>query len=418
VGGEFVEGFGGDYGAVHVRQQQAFGAAGGGLEDGVYGGGLQGGGYGFGGGGDGEGEVGGFFGGEPGGVFGAEGSGDAAQGLGGQRGGWGRDQGEGMHGGGPCGGRAGVTRRVVIVTGPTCSGKSALALMLAELLGGVVINADAMQCYADLAVLTARPSAADMGRAPHALYGVADGAEAVSVAWWREAALGVIGGRSLLPILCGGSLMYLDALLHGLAAVPDPGEAARAEARGLLAAMGSAGLHGKLAEVDPVTAGRVRPSDGQRVARAYEVWRGTGRGLVSWQEAGRAGAGFDCRAVVLMPDRAVLRGAIAGRWEAMMDGGAIAEVDALCARGLDPALPVMRAHGVPELSAWRRGEMGLDEAGRRAKLATGQYTKRQATWLRHHRLGEVYTIDARWDAKSQHSVHHMAPMMEFLSSEG
>ena len=310
-------------------------------------------------------------------------------------------------------------RRAVIVAGATCSGKSGLAMALAERLDGVVINADAMQCYRELRVLTARPAPADEALVPHALYGVRSAAEPATAAWWRAAALEVIEGTTRLPILCGGSGMYLQALLHGLAEVPDPGPAARQEARSLMAALGADGLHARLAQEDPDTAARLRPGDGQRVTRAWEVWRGTGRGLASWHAASLAQpAPLDVRAIVLKPDRAVLRAAIARRWEAMLAQGAADEVRALRAHRLDPALPVMRAHGVPELSAWLDGAIRLDEAGRRAVLAIGQYTKRQATWLKHHSLADdnhSFTIDAQWGADTQHNERNMTAMMDFLS---
>jgi tRNA dimethylallyltransferase len=275
----------------------------------------------------------------------------------------------------------------LIVAGPTCSGKSALALLLAERFGGTVINADAMQIYRELRVLTARPTPAEEARAPHALYGVRPAALAGSAAWWRQAALAemartVAAGR--LPILCGGTGLYVSALIEGLSQIPEPGEAARAEARQLLAALGAEALHARLAEADPVTAAQLRPTDSQRVARAWEVWRGTGQGLAAWQaEAALPPAAYDFAAIRLDPPRAELREAIATRFAAMLEDGALAEVQALLALGLSPALPAMRAHGVPELAAFLRGEITLAEAQRRACLATGQYTKRQATWFRH-----------------------------------
>ncbi len=189
-----------------------------------------------------------------------------------------------------------------------------------------------------------------------------------------------------MPILCGGSGLYLAALTEGIADIPDPGEAARAEARRRLAEQGPAALHAALAAVDPATAARLRPSDSQRIARAWEVWAGTGRGLAAWQAERGTPAPWRFAAILLDPPRAALREAIARRFAAMIAQGAVAEVAALLALGLDPALPAMRAHGVPELAAHLRGEITLAEAQRRAELVTGQYTKRQATWFRHHAL--------------------------------
>ena len=176
----------------------------------------------------------------------------------------------------------------LIVAGPTCSGKSALALALARQLDGVVINADAMQVYAELRILTARPTPADEALAPHRLYGVRPAAQPGSVAWWRTAALAELeaawaAGR--LPILCGGTGLYLRALTDGLADIPEPPDAVRREARALLDQVGAPALHARLAAVDPASAARLRPADGQRLARAWEVWRGTGRGIAAWTTA-------------------------------------------------------------------------------------------------------------------------------------
>ena len=176
--------------------------------------------------------------------------------------------------------------KALFVVGPTASGKSALALEIAERLGGTIINADSMQLYRELHLITARPSAADEARAPHLLYGVRPAAEAASVAWWRDAALAAMeeahaAGR--LPIICGGTGMYCAALTQGLAAIPPIPAPAREEARRLLAEEGPAALHARLAAEDPASAVRLRPSDSQRIARAWEVWRGTGRGIATWQ---------------------------------------------------------------------------------------------------------------------------------------
>lgn len=308
----------------------------------------------------------------------------------------------------------------LIVAGPTCSGKSALALGLAEALGGVVINADSMQVYRELRIVTARPSAEEEALVPHALYGVRPAAAASNAAWWRGAALAamdaaVAAGR--LPILCGGTGMYFSALVDGIAAIPECGEAARAEARWLLAEQGPVALHASLAKVDPATAARLRPSDSQRVARAWEVWRGTGRGLVAWQGEKGEAAAWRFSAILLDPPREVLRAAISGRFAHMLADGALEEVRALLALGLDPALPAMRAHGVPELAAHLRGEIGLEEAARRAELVTGQYTKRQATWFRHRRMADparTHTIHARISGLEQFSESERAEIFRFI----
>lgn len=316
-------------------------------------------------------------------------------------------------------------RRALIVAGPTASGKSALALALAERLRGSVINADAMQCIRDLRVLTARPGAEDEARAPHLLYGVRKAAEPTSVAWWRgeaAAALDAVAAEGRVPILCGGTGMYLASLTQGLAAVPEVPDHARAEARALLAAIGPEALHARLSAADPETAARLRPTDGQRIARAWEVWRGTGRGLAAWQrEPGLPPLGWDFAAILLDPPRDTLRAAIARRWDAMIEAGAVDEVRALLAQGLDPALPAMRAHGVPEIAAALRGEITPAEAGRRACLAIGQYTKRQATWFRHHPLappGRAHSIHARIEGAAQFPESELAKIASFLREPG
>ncbi len=308
------------------------------------------------------------------------------------------------------------------MAGPTCSGKSALALALAERLGGAIINADAMQCYRELRVITARPSPQDEARAPHALYGVLPAAEAGSAAWWRGQALEAMAqaqAQGRVPILCGGTGLYFLSLTEGLSAIPDPGEAARAAARLLLAELGPQALHRKLAAYDPETASRLNPADGQRIARAWEVWAGTGRPLAEWQRGKGPKAPWRFSAIHLDPPREALREAIASRFTQMLAQGAIEEVRAVL--GHDPALPAMRAHGVPELAAYLRGEITLPEAARRAELATGQYTKRQATWFRHHKLAEpaaTHTIHARYAHPTQFSESFTAQIIHFLQMPG
>lgn len=289
--------------------------------------------------------------------------------------------------------------RAVIVAGPTASGKSALAAMLAAELRGIVINADAMQLYRELRILTARPTPEEEAAVPHLLYGVRPAAESASAGWWRAAALAAMeetraaGG---LPILCGGSGLYLAALTDGLSAIPEVSADARAEARALLAELGPAGLHARLTSVDPATAARLRPSDSQRLARAWEVWRASGQGLAAWQAGEKTGAAWHFTAIMIEPPRVELRAAIGRRFGLMLEQGGLEEVRALVSLGLDPALPAMRAHGVPELAAHLVGRLTIEEAAARAVLVTGQYAKRQATWFRHHRLA---------DARHTHTIH-------------
>jgi tRNA dimethylallyltransferase len=312
----------------------------------------------------------------------------------------------------------------LLVAGPTASGKSALALEIAQRPGGTIINTDSMQVYRELRVLTARPTPDEEDLVPHRLYGIRPAAGAGSVAWWREQALAAMAdarAAGRLPILTGGSGMYFAALTEGIADVPDPGPDARAEARGLLAERGPTALHAELAAVDPATAARLRPEDSQRVARAWEVWRGTGLGLTAWQERKSEPAPWRFSAILLDPPRDSLRAAIATRFDTMMRQGALDEVRQLMALDLDPALPAMRAHGVPELSAYLRGALSIQEAGRRTELVTGQYTKRQATWFRHHMLApqtRTLTINARFSCLTQLSESERADLFTFIENSG
>lgn len=274
----------------------------------------------------------------------------------------------------------------ILVAGPTASGKSALALALAERLGGVVINADSMQVYRELRVLTARPSAEDEGRAPHRLYGHVPGAEAYSAGRFvRDAAAEIAAARSAgrLPIVVGGTGLYFKALLDGLSPIPDVPDDIRRHWRRQEAEQGAPALHGRLALRDPVMAARLEPGDGQRIVRALEVLEATGRSLASWQsEPGVPVLAAD-RAVklVLMPDRAVLRARCDARFEQMLEQGAEEEVAALVALGLDPGLPLMRALGVKPLVELLAGLTPRSMAVERAKAETRQFVKRQTTWL-------------------------------------
>jgi tRNA dimethylallyltransferase len=310
----------------------------------------------------------------------------------------------------------------LLVAGPTASGKSALALALAERLRGTIVNADSMQVYRELRVLTARPTPAEEARVPHKLYGVRPAAEPGSVAWWRAEALAAMRAAhdaDRLPILTGRTGLYFAALTHGLADIPDPGPQARAEARALLHDLGAPALHARLTAVDPATAGKLQPNDSQRIARAWEVWRGTGSGLAAWQARRGEPAPWRFTAILLDPPRADLRAAIATRFAAMLAEGALDEVRALLTQHLDPALPAMRAHGVPELAAVLRNEITLAQAGRRTELVTGQYTKRQATWFRHHPLAErMHTIHARFAGLTQFSERKFDEIVAFVQPPG
>jgi tRNA dimethylallyltransferase len=285
---------------------------------------------------------------------------------------------------------------VIIVAGPTASGKSALALALAEHYGGTVINADALQCYRDLRILTARPGAADEARAPHRLYGFLDAAERGSAARWRDLASAEIaaslgGGR--LPILVGGTGLYLRALMAGLAAVPDIPPAIRAEAAALYSRLGGARFRDRLAELDPVAAARLPYADRTRLMRAYEVVRATGTPIGEWQRKGAAPAPYRFAMLLLTPPRAALYTACDARFAAMVAAGGLAEAAALLARGLSPDLPAMKAVGLPELFAHLRGEAGLSAAIAAAQRATRRYAKRQMTWFRHQLNADLTCVE-------------------------
>jgi tRNA dimethylallyltransferase len=278
---------------------------------------------------------------------------------------------------------------LALIAGPTASGKSDLAVRLALALEergtpAVVINADSAQVYADLAVLSARPSGEDMRGVPHGLFGTWDGAVACSAADWAEAAkreIALAHAAGTVPILVGGTGLYIRTLLDGIAPVPpiDP------EVRGAVRAMPTAEAYAALQQEDPPRADKLDAADAARIARALEVVRSTGRTLAEWQEHRDGGIGgtVNLHPAILLPDRAALYARCDLRFERMLDGGAVAEVSALLARGLDPDLPVMRAIGVAEIAGLLRNEWPRQEALRRGAQATRNYAKRQFTWLRH-----------------------------------
>jgi tRNA dimethylallyltransferase len=275
---------------------------------------------------------------------------------------------------------------IVVVAGPSASGKSALALAIAEAFGGTVINADSMQVYRDLRVLTARPTPAEEARAPHRLYGVIDAAEACSAGRWRAMALAEVAAAQKagrLAILAGGTGLYLRALLEGLAPIPPVEESVRQEARALHARLGGAAFRDALAALDAETAAALAPGDSQRLIRAYEVARATGRGLGHWRRTPAPPPAFRAAAVVLLPPRPALYGRCDARFLRMVEDGAVAEVAALLTRGLDAKLPAMKAVGVGELGAFLAGRWSLPEAIAAAQQATRRYVKRQYTWFRH-----------------------------------
>ena len=278
--------------------------------------------------------------------------------------------------------------KVILIAGPTASGKSALALTLAEKFGGMIVNADSMQVYRDLRVITARPTLAEEARVPHRLYGHVDAAENYSVGRWCVETAAALAASERPPgpaIIVGGTGLYFNALTRGLAAVPPIPAKIRREVRARLAGEGVAALHAALKERDPAAAARLMPGDRARVTRALEVVLATGRSLHDWHGQGKPANVDPARAakVFLTPNRDELFRRIDVRFDAMVAAGALDEVQALAARSLDPNLPAMKAHGVPWLIRHLKGEISLVDAAEGAKRDTRQYTKRQATWFRN-----------------------------------
>ncbi|HYG88825.1 MAG TPA: tRNA (adenosine(37)-N6)-dimethylallyltransferase MiaA [Azospirillum sp.] len=284
----------------------------------------------------------------------------------------------------------GVEGDVVVIGGPTASGKSGLAVDIAEAFGGTVINADSMQLYRELDVLTARPGPEDLARAPHRLYGVLPGSERGSAARWRTMALAEIvaaRGEGRLPIVVGGTGLYLRALMEGLCDVPSVPEEVRRLARERHAALGGEAFRAELVARDPASE-RLNPGDTTRLVRAWEVLEATGRPLTDWQSAAPDGPppGLRFRVYVIDPPRADLYAMCDKRFTVMLERSALAEVRDLDALGLDPELPVMKALGVPELRAHLHGELTLEQATVKAQQSTRNYAKRQVTWFRRQLL--------------------------------
>ena len=301
--------------------------------------------------------------------------------------------------------------QAIFIAGPTASGKSAAALALAERVGGTVVNADSMQVYRELAVLTARPTAADMARAPHRLYGAVPAREAYSAGRFLEdAAAAIAEARKVgtVPIFVGGTGLYFKALLEGLAPVPDIPPEIRAYWREQSGASDAAALHAELAARDPAMAAKLRPTDPQRVVRALEVIDATGVSLAEWQGASTRPvfAPTEVAKLVIAPEREVVYAKIDTRFDRMVGAGALEEVRTLMALGLDPGLPAMRAHGVRELAAYQAGATGLEDAATKAKTETRRYAKRQMTWLRR------FMTDWEWVPDANAAVAALSPSLE------
>ncbi|MTV15550.1 MULTISPECIES: tRNA (adenosine(37)-N6)-dimethylallyltransferase MiaA [Bradyrhizobium] len=283
---------------------------------------------------------------------------------------------------------SGLLNKAVLIAGPTASGKSALALELAQRTGGVVINTDSMQVYRDLRIITARPTAGEEALVPHRLYGHVDaGVNFSAGAWVTDAAkvLGEVRAQGRLPIFIGGSGLYFKALTRGLSAVPPVPAVVRDDVRARLEQRGVEALHAELAARDPASAERLKPRDRTRIARALEVVEATGRPLPDWHREGLPPLlpPGDFHALFLAPERETLYARIDARFGVMLDTGALDEVAALAARGLDPLLPAMKAHGVPALIRHLKGEISREEAAEIGRADTRHYAKRQFTWFRH-----------------------------------
>lgn len=309
-----------------------------------------------------------------------------------------------------------LRNQVIIVAGPTASGKSALAMQLAERLAAgraVIINADSMQMYRDLRIVTARPGPDDEARVPHRLYGVLDADDPCSAARYRDLALPEIAAARQAerrPILAGGTGLYIRALTRGLSPVPDIPSDIRAAVRRLHRRLGSDGFHRALRERDPDMADRLHAGDTQRCLRAFEVIEATGRSLADWQAMPSEGPVLDgpIVTIALTPPRDWLYDRCDRRFDAMLAAGALDEIRALAAKGYDPGLPAMKALGVPELLRHVRGDCSLDDAVTAAKTATRRYAKRQLTWFRHQ-MDEATVIES---VDAQERLDHAVAAVE------
>jgi tRNA dimethylallyltransferase len=274
--------------------------------------------------------------------------------------------------------------RVLVVAGPTASGKSALALCLAEELNGVILNADSIQCYRDLPTLTARPAASDQSRAPHRLYGFLEPTVLLSATAWATQVANAIRDACAAgqqPIVVGGTGFYLKALMEGLADIPAVPPEVRQAAQSLIAEKGTSAVHALLNARDPVSAARIKPADTQRITRAWEVLEATGMPLSTWQAQPTVpGFAADYKCILVQPSRDDLYTACDQRFEQMLTAGALAEVGDL---GLPTTAPVMRALGASELADHLAGKTDLATAKQLAQAATRHYAKRQTTWFRH-----------------------------------
>jgi tRNA dimethylallyltransferase len=296
--------------------------------------------------------------------------------------------------------------KVALIAGPTASGKSGLALALAQMMPATLINADASQVYRDLRVLSARPSAEEEAQAPHRLFGYIDGADSCSAARWAKDARAAIAesvAQGRLPILVGGTGLYLRTLLNGIAPVPDIDPNIRADVR----ALPLADAYQALTREDAEAAQRLSPNDSSRICRALEVVRSTGRPMSVWQQDRIGGIGDAIRLhpLILLPPREGLYARCDHRFVEMMDSGAVDEVAALLRRGLEPDLPIMRAIGVPEIAAMLSGQISRDAAIDQGQQATRNYAKRQFTWFRNQPPADWPRVE--WELDND-TIHNFA----------
>ncbi len=285
---------------------------------------------------------------------------------------------------------------MIVIAGPTASGKSHLALALAHLCGAQIINADSMQMYAALQILTARPNENDEAKAPHLLYGTLSTEIRCSAGRWRQMALSAIaeGERAgQTSIIVGGSGLYIEALLKGIAPIPEVPEEIREEACTLLNEIGPQGLYDRLGRVDPELASRLAPGDSQRISRGWEVWLATGRPLSSWQREKASEPGTAATSVLLDPPRDKLREGIARRFDSMLAAGALEEARTFISLTLPPRAPIAKAHGVRPLKSHLEDEISLNEATRLSVNETRAYARRQATWFRGRFAADI-TLDS------------------------
>jgi len=299
---------------------------------------------------------------------------------------------------------------VVIIAGPTASGKSSLASSLAEEFGGEIVNADSMQVYRELRILTARPGPEDEASVPHHLYGAMSIGETCSAGAWLEMALPCITDihfRGRLPIVCGGTGLYLKVLTEGIAPVPDVPRGAIDEAGVLYDELGGEGFRGRLAEVDKDGAGRLEAGDRQRLIRAFAVARTTGKTLSEWQAGQVQGPPIPARflSIEMIPPRDQLYARIEARFDQMIEAGALDEVRVLDGLELDPALPALKALGVPEFRRYLSGGASLEEAVLKAKQTTRNFAKRQLTWFRNQTQADLVIEDFATEEVVKSTMH-------------